>query len=172
MLTKMGMMVAISVVISFLHFPILPSAPFLEYEPSNIPVLVGTFVFGPLGGLVIAVLSILLHDLLAGPSSGIYGMLMHLVATGTLVLVAGLIYRGHKTRKRAVIALIAGALSVGIIMVPANLVITPLFMGVPVNAVIAMLPTAIVPFNLLSGAITCVATFLLYKLVSPFLHRW
>lgn len=171
MVAKMAMMVAISVVFAFIHFPILPAAPFLEYEASNIPILIGTFAFGPLGGFIITALTILLHDMMVGPSSGIYGALMHLIATGTLALVAGLVYRGHKTRKRAIIALIAGILSVVAIMIPANYIITPLFLDMPTQTVTAMLLPAIIPFNLLSGVITAVVTFLVYKLVSPFLHK-
>ena len=172
MLAKMAMMIAVSVIFAFIHFPILPAAPFLEYETSNIPILIGTFAFGPLGGLVISALTILLHDMMMGPASGPYGMLMHFISTGTLALVAGFIYRGHKTRKRAIIALIAGILSVVVIMIPANYIFTPMFLGAPKEAVVAMLLPAIVPFNLLSGVITAVVTFLVYKLVSPFLHRW
>jgi len=56
-------------------------------------------------------------------------------------------------------------------MIPANLLITPHFMGVPVEAVVAMLPTVILPFNLIKVAIDGVVVFLLYKRLSPFLHR-
>jgi uncharacterized membrane protein len=56
------------------------------------------------------------------------------------------------------------------VMVPANLVVTPLFMGLPVAAVIPMLPTVIIPFNLIKVAILCVIVFYLYKGISPILH--
>jgi riboflavin transporter FmnP len=171
-LAKMGMLIAISVVFSFVHFPILPTAPFLEYELSDIPILVGGFVFGPVSGLIIAVVSILLHDLIAGPSSGPYGMIMHLIAAGVFVLVSGLIYKKNKTRKGARIGLCAGGLAMTAVMLPANLVITPLFMGVPVSAVQEMLLPAILPFNLVKAALNTVVVSIFYKMVSPFLHRW
>ena len=45
---KMGMMVAISVaLVYFIHFPIFPAVAFLEYDPADIPILIGTFAFGP-----------------------------------------------------------------------------------------------------------------------------
>jgi riboflavin transporter FmnP len=171
-LTKMAMLVAISVVFSYIHFPIIPTAPYLEYEASSIPILIGTFVFGPLGGLVIAILSILIHDMIAGWSSGPWGMLMHFISAGTLVLVAGFIYRGGKTRIRAIIAMLAGMLAVTAIMIPANLIITPIYTGAPLKAIQALILPVIVPFNLICGAITGVITFIVYKLVSPFLHKW
>ena len=171
-LTKMAMMVAISVVFSYIHFPIIPAAPYLEYEASSIPILIGTFVFGPLGGLIIAVLSILIHDMIAGFSSGPWGMVMHIISAGTLVLVAGFIYRGGKSRLRALVAILAGILAVTAIMIPSNLIITPIYSGAPLKAIQAMILPIIVPFNLICGAITGVVTFFAYKLVSPFLHKW
>jgi riboflavin transporter FmnP len=172
MLAKMGMMAAIAVIFSLIHFPILPSAPFLEYEASDLPILISAFAFGPLPGLVIGIISILLHDLVFAPSSGPYGMIMHFIAMGVFVLAAGFIYRKFKTRKGAIISLLIGGLAVILIMIPANIIITPLFLGLPVKSVYAMLPTAIIPFNIIKAAITIVLTFIIYKRISPFLHKW
>jgi riboflavin transporter FmnP len=171
-LAKMAMLVAISVIFSFIHFPILPSAPFLEYELSDLPILIAGFVFGPLQGFVICVASILVHDLVAGPASGPYGTIMHLIAIGLFVLVSAWIYKKKKTRVGALIALIAGGLALVAVMIPANLIITPLFMGVPAEAVRAMIVPAILPFNLLKAAINTVVVFIFYKRVSPYLHKW
>ncbi|MDR1028802.1 MAG: ECF transporter S component [Clostridiales Family XIII bacterium] len=171
-LAKMAMMVAITVVFSFIHFPILPMAPFLEYEVSDLPILVSGFVFGPASGLGVCVVSILLHDLIIGPASGPYGMIMHIIAAGVSVLVSALIYKRKKTRKGALIALIAGGVSMIAVMIPANLIFTPLFMTVPVAAVQSMLIPVILPFNALKAAINTVVVFFLYKRVSRFLHRW
>ena len=45
-LAKMAMLVAISIVLVYLiHFPIFPAAAFLEYDPADIPILIGTFAF-------------------------------------------------------------------------------------------------------------------------------
>ena len=50
-LAKMGMLVAISIVLVMLiHFPIIPAVAFLEYDPADIPILLGTFAFGPAAG--------------------------------------------------------------------------------------------------------------------------
>ena len=47
-LAKMGMLVAISIVlVALIHFPIIPAVPFMEYDPADIPILLGTFAFGP-----------------------------------------------------------------------------------------------------------------------------
>ena len=171
-LAKMALMVAISTLCTFLHFPILPMAPFLEFEVSDIPILIAAFVFGPLSGLVIGVVSILLHDLMMGPSSGPYGTVMHIIAVAVFVLVAGAIYNKFKTKKGGLLALIIGGLCMTAVMIPANLLVTPLFLGMPVEAVQAMILPAILPFNLLKVAINTVVVFFLYKRLSPFLHKW
>jgi len=171
-LAKMALMVAITVICTFVHFPILPFAPFLEFEVSDIPILISGFVFGPLSGLVIGVVSILLRALIMSPPSGPYGLLMHIVAIGVFVLVASLIYMKFKTRKWGLLALIIGGLAMTAVMIPANLIITPLFLGMPVEVVQAMILPILLPFNLLKMAINTAVVFLLYKRLSPFLHKW
>ena len=170
-LTTLGLLGALSVLlVTFIHFPIFPAAPFLEYDPADIPILIGTFAFGPLGGLVMTVVTSVIQGLTVSAQSGPYGIIMHIIATGTFVLVAGLIYRNHKSKKKAIIALIAGVLAMTAIMLPANLIITPIFMGLPRDAVVALLPF-ILAFNFVKAGINAVITFFLYKRISRFLHR-
>jgi len=171
-LAKMALMVAITVICTFIHFPILPTAPFLEFEVSDIPILIAGFVFGPLSGLVIGVVSILLRALIMSPPSGPYGLLMHIIAIGVFVLVASLIYKKFKTRKGGLFALIIGGLAMTGVMIPANLLITPLFLGMPVEVIQAMILPILLPFNLLKMAINTAVVFILYKRLSPFLHKW
>lgn len=171
-LAKMGILIAISIVLVWIiHFPIMPAAPFLEYDPADIPILIGTFAFGPLAGLILTVLTSLIQGFTVSAHGGPYGIIMHIIATGVFVLVAGNIYKKMKTRKGAAIALLAGALSMVAVMVPANLFITPIFMGAPREAVMALLLPAIIPFNLIKAGINGLVTFILYKRISPFLHR-
>lgn len=170
-LAKMGMLVAISVVLVYLiHFPIFPAVPFLEYDPADISILIGTFAFGPLAGLGLTVVTAVVQGATVSAQSGVYGIIMHIIATGTFVIVAGNIYRTGKSRKRAVVALIAGTLAMTAIMGLANLVVTPLFMGVPRSVVMDLMPF-ILGFNLVKAGINSVVTFLLYKRISKFLRK-
>ena len=194
-LAKMALMVAVSVLCSFVHFPILPAAPFLEFEVSDIPILIAGFVFGPIRGLVIGVVSILLRALILSPPSGAYGLLMHVIAIGVFVLVSsGVYHKWQSTKlkeftlilgysvveKRALLdiplvgllSLIIGGLCMTLAMIPANIIVTPLFMLANVESVYAMIVPIFIPFNLLKMAINTVVVFLLYKRLSPFLHKW
>ncbi|MPN54655.1 Riboflavin transporter RibU [bioreactor metagenome] len=96
---------------------------------------------------------------------------MHIVATGSCALIAGYIYAKEKTRKRAIIALSAGALAMTVSMVIMNLILTPLFMGAPIEVVISMLIPLIIPFNLLKSIINATVTFLVYKKISHLIKR-
>ena len=170
-LAKMGMLVAISIVlVYFINFPLIPPVLFLEYDPADIPILIGTFAFGPWAGVLLTVVTSLVQGLTVSAGSGPYGIIMHVIATSVFVLVAGYIYKGSKTKKRAIIALLCGVVAMALVMIPANLLITPIFMGVPRSAVVDLLP-AIIAFNFLKAGINAIVTFLLYKRISGFLHR-
>ena len=56
-LAKMGMLIGISIILVVLiHVPIIPAAPYLEYDPADIPIFIGTFAFGPLAGLILTII--------------------------------------------------------------------------------------------------------------------
>ncbi len=171
-LAKLGILAAISVVLIYLvHFPLIPAAPFLEYDPADVPIFLGTFAMGPVAGLLLTVVASVIQGLTVSAQSGGWGILMHIIATGSYVLVAGNIYAKNKTKKGAVIALIAGTITMAAVMVPLNLLITPLFMGCERSVVAKMILPAILPFNFMKAGINSIITFLLYKRVSPLLHR-
>jgi riboflavin transporter FmnP len=170
-LVKMSMMLAIAVVCSFVHFPLIPSVEFIEYELSDLPLLIAGLAFGTVPGIVLVVCCVLLDAVITGAGGGPHGMIMQFLAIGTFVVVASLIYHRSKTRKAAVIGLVCGVLAMTAIMIPANLIVTPLFLGVPVDAIKGLLLPGIIPMNLIKGTISAVATFFIYKKISPFLHR-
>ena len=170
-LAKMGMLVAISIVlVYFLHVPIFPAVPCLEYDPADISILIGTFAFGPLAGILLTVVTSVIQGVTVSAASGLYGIIMHVISTSVLILVSGLIYKYNKTRKGAVIALLCGVAAMTLVMIGANMIITPLFMGVPRNIVWSLMPF-IAGFNAIKAGINSVVTFLLYKRISGFLHR-
>ncbi len=170
-LAKMAMLVAISIVLVVLiHFPIFPAVAFLEYDPADIPILIGTFAFGPVAGILLTVVTSLIQGLTVSAGSGLYGIIMHIIATTTLVTVAGVIYRRHKTKKVAIIGLVAGTVAMTVVMFFANMIVTPAFTGMPLEAIMQLMPF-ILAFNAVKAGINSLVTFLLYKRISPFLHR-
>lgn len=171
-MVAMAMMVAISVTLVYLiHFPIIPMVPFLEYDPADIPILVGTFAFGPLAGLMLTIVTSLVQGLTVSAGSGFYGILMHIIATSVLVVVAGTVYYSKKTKQTALIGLLVGMAAMALVMIPANMVITPAFMSVPAGTVWNLMPF-IVAFNVIKAGINGIVTFYVYKRISNFLHSF
>jgi riboflavin transporter FmnP len=170
-LAKMAMLVAVSIVlVALIHLPILPMVPFLEYDPADIPILLGTFAFGPVAGLCLTFVTAILQGVTVSAQSGAYGILMHIIATSALVLVAGLIYSRNKTKKNAILGLVFGTLAMVLIMIPANMLITTKFMGLTLEALMPFMPWIIL-FNFIKAGVNSIVTFLVYKRISPFLHR-
>jgi len=154
------------VLVALIHFPLVPAAPFLEYDPADIPIFIGTFLFGPAAGLALTAVVCVIQGVTVSAASGPIGIIMHFLATGTFVLLAGNLYRAHRTRKAALLGLAAGTLAMTAVMCVCNLVFTPLFMGSPVGEVVKLLLPAIIPFNLAKAAINSVITYLVYKPIS------
>lgn len=164
-MVKMGMLAALAIVLMIpLRFPLF--ANFLTYDPADVPILVGTFMFGPAAGLVITVIVALIQAVLLNPDGGWVGLVMHIIATGTLVIVAGTIYKRFHTIKGAIVALIAGALSMTFIMIPSNIFFDVKFYGYPYDAVKALILPAILPFNLVKSFANSLIVLLIYKPLS------
>ena len=138
-LVSMAMLGAISIVlVAVIHFPLIPAAAFLEYDPADIPILICAFAYGPLAGLLLTVVVCFIQGFTVSAQSGIIGIVMHIFATGCCVLVTGSM----------------------------NMIFTPLFMGAPLETVLALMIPAIIPFNVLKAGINGVITFFLYKSIS------
>jgi riboflavin transporter FmnP len=169
-LVIMAFFVALSVVLVYLiRFPIFPAASFLEYDPADIPILIGGFAFGPVAGVILTVIAAGIQALTVSAQSGVYGFLMHVIATSVLVVVASLIYRYRHTIVGGIVGLVSGTIAMSVVMVIANHFITPLFMGVPASAVDPMLLPVILPFNLIKAGANSVVTFLVYKAISRYI---
>ena len=162
-LATISMLAAISVIlVTLIHFPIFPAVSFLAYDPADVPIFIGTFAFGPFWGIALTAIVSIIQGVTVSAGDGLVGALMHILATGSFSLVAGLVYRRHKTRRRAVLALCCGTVTMVAIMVLWNLIVTPWYLGVPTSVVTGLLPWIIL-FNLIKAGGNSLLTFLLYK---------
>ena len=172
----MAVMTALSVIlVALLHLPIFPAVSFLEYDLADVPILICGFAFGPWAGLAVTAVAAFIQGSTVSAESGIYGILMHLLATGAYVCVAAALYRRRSTKKGAVAALLCGALTMTVLMFGANLVVTPYFMLGAVNretvSVVLSLMPWILAFNLVKAGINGIITFFVYKRISNLLRR-
>jgi riboflavin transporter FmnP len=177
-LTVTAMFAVISAVLMFFEFP-LPLLPtFLKLDLSDVPVLIGAFVLGPVAAISITLLKDLIHMLFATTSAGV-GELADFMITSSFVIVAGLIYKLGKIKSKAVLGCIAGvivmifmgALSNYYLLLPFYSTVMPLkqifAMCATINPLIVDTKTyilyAVMPFNLLKGALVSIVTLLVYK---------
>ena len=157
---------AIFAAIAYLSMFLTPfRVDFLTFDIKDAVMTIGALYLGPLAGLAMSAVTSLL-EMFTISQTGIDGMIMNFVGSATYTVVAALIYTYRKSLKNAVLGLVAATLSMTAVMLAANLIITPGFKGVPLEAVIAMIPTLLLPFNLLKGILNAALVMLLYKPVT------
>jgi riboflavin transporter FmnP len=170
-IVKLAMLSALGVMLMLIvRFPLIPAAAFLEYEPGDVPALIGAFIYGPVAGLIITFIISIIQALTVSAGSGWIGAIMHMVATGIMVLIAGAVYRKIHTFKGALLALALGSIAMVAVMIPLNLFFTTKFLNAPYEVVRAMIVPVIIPFNLIKAVINCSLTVLVYKPVSRILR--
>lgn len=162
-LVTMALMCAIGVLLSFVEFPLLPGVTWLKYDASAMPAMVCGFAFGPAAGLAVGIVGAVIHGILMADFSG--AIMNILVVTG-FILPAALVYRRSRTFKSGVVGLVLSAVVATVMAILGNLVITPMWLGVPLDAVVAMILPILTPFNLEKAGINAVLTLIVYKSIS------
>lgn len=167
---------AISFLLMFIEFPVIPIAPFLKIDFSDVPVLIGLLVYGPLGATVITALKCLIHAMAYGMSlPELIGVFSSFLASMTLILPFWLVMKQHylTLKKRYVLGIVLATISMTVVMSLTNwLVVLPLYMQVLGMKLSIALPKlvlfAVVPFNLIKGVL--VGT--VFALIANRLQHW
>ena len=148
----------------------IPVVLFLSYEPKDVLLTIGAFLFGPLAGVLTAVVVALL-ELITVSSTGIIGFVMNVLSSCLFVCTASLIYHRKKSLTTALLGLVCGALLMTGGMLLWNYLITPLYMENTTREQVAgMLLPVFLPFNLFKGGLNAALTMLLYKGVATSLR--
>ena len=162
-LVTMALMCAIGVLLSFVEFPLLPGVTWLKYDASAMPAMVCGFAFGPAAGLAVGVVGAVIHGILMADFSG---AVMNILVVAGFILPAALVYRRSRTFKSGLVGLVLSAITATVMAILGNLVITPMWLGVPLDAVVAMILPILTPFNLIKAGINAVLTLIVYKSIS------
>lgn len=180
-LTLAAMFGALAAILMLFELPILFTLPFIKLDFSDIPVILGAYMLGPLWGAVIAFVKIALNFVLNGTTTVGIGELANLLFTLAYVLPAGIIYRFKRTKKGAVLSLIAGTLIASVSAVILDwFVVFPFYISVSssltmdavigmasdtnplVNNAFTMMIFSVFPANLLKYTLASVITFFAY----------
>lgn len=143
---------------------------FLTMDVKDAVITLCGLFFGPVSALFISVLVPVL-ELFTTSETGVYGLIMNIIGSVSFTVVVALFYKWKKTIWGAVAGLLSGAGIMTAVMMVANLFITPYYMGTTMEAVRGLIPTLLLPFNLLKGVINVGVVLLLYKPLSRALHK-
>ncbi len=167
-LTMIGMLSAIAFAVMVIGR--VPIVLFLKYDPKDVVIVIGGFIFGPLSAFFISLI-VSLIEMVTVSDTGFIGCIMNILSTCAFACTAAVIYKKDHTLKGAVIGLVCGVLLMTGIMLLWNYLITPIYLGYPREAVVELLIPAFLPFNLLKGGINSALTLLLYKHVVNTLRK-
>lgn len=183
-----GIFAAMAALLMYFELP-LPFAPsFYQIDLSEVPVLICSFSLGPVAGVVCELAKIILKLLLKGTTTAFVGDFANFVVGCSFVLPATIIYHRCKTKKGALVGMVAGTVVMSLFgsffnavyLLPAFSVLYGLpldqlvAMGTAVNGMINSVSTmalfAVLPFNVVKGAVVSLLTTLLYKRVERLLR--
>ena len=169
-LTLMAMFAALAYIVMLVgRFPI-SSVDFLKYDPKDVILVICGFILGPMPALLVTfVVSAI--EMLTVSSTGIIGLIMNVLSSAGFACTAALVYKKRHSLRGAAVGLVLGALVVAALMLLWNYFITPYYMGMPREAVAAMLVPVFLPFNLIKSALNAAIAMLVYKPVSRALRQ-
>ena len=183
-ITYTAVFAAIATVLMYFEFPLPFMPPFLKVDLSGAVVLIGAFIFGIGPAITMIGIKDVIH--LTQSQTGGSGELADFLMLSTLVIVAVLLYRAHKTRKMAAVGCVVGSVAMACMGMLTNyFLIIPFYsaVGMPIDQILALCATinpsingmgayllvGVLPFNLIKGAILTVITMLAYKKLSTFI---
>ncbi|WP_282801072.1 ECF transporter S component [Secundilactobacillus kimchicus] len=177
---EMSLFAGISFLLMFISFPILPFVSYLRIDFSDIPILIGTVLFGPIGGIIIAAIKGLLYWLMTGVDlANFIGVFASFVASVSIVLPFSLVMKkttGRSLLSRLALSGIALTLSLTIVMALLNwLVLTPVYMavlGMKISMPLAqMVLFGVVPFNFIKGVLISLVIGFVVSRMHTFLKK-
>lgn len=182
-ITITALLASISYILAFFEFPVPLSPSFARMDLSDIPALIGAFVFGPVTGVIIELIKNVLQ-LLSTSTAGV-GELANFLIGASYVWIAGFIYKYKRTKKGAISAYIISSIVMGVVATIVNyFILLPLFETfMPIDQLIAsfseFLPFIqtkldvvlynVLPFNVIKGLVVGLVTMVVYKKLTPVL---
>lgn len=148
----------------------IPVVMFLKYEPKDVIITIGGFMFGPLASMIMSAI-VSLVEMVTISGTGPIGALMNFLSTVSFACTAAIVYKKIHTISGAVIGLVTGSVLMIGIMLAWNYLITPIYMGTPRETVAGMLVPVFLPFNLLKAVLNSAITMLLYKPLSMVMRK-
>ena len=157
-----GLMCALAYILTFVGRLPISTVGFLKYDPKDVIIVIGGFIYGPLAAIVISVI-VSFIEMITISDTNIIGCIMNIVSTVSFAAVASAIYQKRRTMSGAVMALVTGMLAMTSSMIVWNYFLTPIFYGMPRSEVVKMLLPIFLPFNIIKSGLNTAFTLIVYK---------
>lgn len=167
-MVKVSLLVGVAFILMFIELPIIPIFPWLKMDISDVPALMGAFAFGPLTGILIEFLKVVMHFLLTGSSTGGVGEVANFMIGVSFVAPAAFIYWRNKSKKTAILGMIVGLIAMEVVAIVANIYfLLPVYgMKMAPAELMEYVTIGLLPFNTIKGVVLSVLTYMLYKKIS------
>ena len=170
-LATMAMLVALAyVVMAAIHLPLMAAAPFLKYDPKDVVLLIGAFIYGPIAGVAMS-FTVCFLEMITVSEDPLYGFIMNFIASAAFILPAATLYHRRRTMKDAIAGLALSVVAMTVVMLLWNYIITPIYMKTTRDAVVGMLLPIILPFNLIKSILNASLVLVLYQPITNILRR-
>ena len=142
-MTMMAMLCAIALVaVAVCRIPIIPAVDFITYDPKDIVLTIGGYLFGPVSALVMC-LAVSFVEMFTLSTTGYIGFIMNFLSSAAFACTATYFYKRKHSIRHAIFGLVLGTVFMTAIMLLWNYIITPIYMGVPREQVVPLLIPAI-----------------------------
>ena len=169
-ITTLAMLSGIAYVVMLVS-KLLPSVNgFLDFDFKDVVICIGGFTFGPVAAAIMSIV-VAFVEMITISTTGLIGFVMNVLATCGFCCTATFIYKKRHTMVGAVLGLSMGVVVLTVVMLLWNYFLTPIYQGLPRDAVADMLVPIFLPFNLAKGGMNMAATLLLYKPVVTALRK-
>lgn len=138
---------------------------FLSLDIKDAIITVGAFVYGPLSAIPMSIITVILEAVTVG-STGPIGAIMDFVSTCTFAVIASLIYKYKRDITGAIVGLGSAVVAYTAVMMPMNLLLTPIYQGVPYELVRDMILPLLLPFNFGKALLNSAVSMIVYKPIS------
>jgi len=165
---KISLLSALSVILMYIDFPVIPIFPWLRIDLSDVPALLGAFGFGPLAGVLIELIKNMLIVLVKGTQTGLVGEIANFLIGVALILPASFVYSRNKSKKGAILGMVLGAVCMEVVAIIANVYFLLPAYGMQMSPAESMkyVTMGLLPFNGIKSILVSVITYILYKRVS------
>lgn len=143
---------------------------FLTFDAKDAVLTIAAFIYGPVAAIIMSLIPALI-EFITISSTGFWGFLMNFISSATFSFTAAVIYKYKRSFNGAIIGLYLSVAATTGVMVVMNILVTPIYMKVPQELVLGLLPTLLLPFNLAKALMNAAIAMLIYKPVSVAMKR-